>query len=216
MNHQSTQERKNYPTYYRSFEYTEVINFIHTQTTSRGIHLKYFMSFNFRKPSKKYFQQYCQNAHIKAIILRFLYGKNIPKSNRVKLFFFVEKSRYDRTLHTHLLMESLCTRSMDRMLRRMNYNGDKIFLPSIRDTDGIITNEYFEGLILNRMMDTIKNNTSALGTGKQSTDVRLIGDEMLRINYCTKEVNMKTRYSNKVYDWFDCVDVVNSDLSPIE
>jgi hypothetical protein len=66
------------------------------------------------------------------------------------------------------------------------------------------------------MMDTIKNNTSALGTGKQSTDVRLIGDEILRINYCTKEVNMKTRYSNKVYDWFDCVDVVNSDLSPIE
>lgn len=215
MNKHSAQERKlHLHSNNNSIEYTEATKWLYSYATERNIELRYFISFSYRRPSKDYYRQSLENRHIKAIILRFLYGKNIPsKDKRVKLFFFIEKNDDGNGYHCHLIMSSLCTRSIQRMCNRYEYNGDKIFIPSIirNTTKKKITDEYFEGFIINRMLRGIKDHTHSLGTGGRSTDARYIGDSRLRIGYCNKSVEYKVRYSLSKDGIFDCIDVMNSD-----
>jgi hypothetical protein len=99
------------------------------------------------------------------------------------------------------------------MCNRYEYNGDKIFIPSIiRDTTKKkITDEYFEGFIINRMLRVIMDHTHSLGTGGRSTDARYIHDSLLRIGYSNKSVEYKVRYSQSKDGIFDCIDIINSD-----
>lgn len=97
MNKQSAQERKlHLHSNNNSIEYTEATKWLYSYATERNIELRYFISFSYRRPSKDCYRGCLENRHIKAIILRFLYGKNIPsKDNRVNYSSLLKKIKME-------------------------------------------------------------------------------------------------------------------------
>ena len=159
----------------------------------------YFITLSFYKGTKSPITQYLDNQHIKKVILDFFYPNKKPK-DRIRIWFFIEKHKTGR-LHLHLLMEGI------NGLEWLKKNNRKITLQKKTLFD-IIANDFsMDDLITESLINHLKKYIFKLGKGKQSTDVKYIGDFEKRVNYLNKSI------SNFDFDGWQHIDFENSDFN---
>ena len=164
-----------------------------------GIRFRYFITLSFNKAQTSIFNQYADNQHIKKVILDFFYPNGKKPSNRIKLWFFVER-HLSGYLHLHILMEGIDG------LKWMTKNNRKITL-SKKTLFNIVARDYsMDEVITETLTNHLQTYIKRLGKGKQSCDVRKIGNIHKRVHYVNKSL------SSLDFDKWEHIDFQNSDL----
>ena len=158
----------------------------------------YFITLSFYKGTKSVLNQYKDNKHIKKVILDFFYPNKKP-NDKIRLWFFVEKHK-SGFLHLHLLMEGM--NGLEWLMRQNR----KITI-SKRTLFDIISEDYsMDDVITEALTNHLKSYIYKLGKGKNSTDIKHIGEFSKRIHYVNKSVE------NLDFDGWEHIDFENSDL----
>ena len=164
-----------------------------------GIRFRYFITLSFNKAQTSIFNQYADNQHIKKVILDFFYPNGKKPSNRIKLWFFAER-HLSGYLHLHILMEGIDG------LKWMTKNNRKITL-SKKTLFNIVARDYsMDEVITETLTNHLQTYIKRLGKGKQSCDVRKIGNIHKRVHYVNKSL------SSFDFDKWEHIDFQNSDL----
>tara|TARA_B100001250_G_C19775440_1_gene779302 strand:+ start:401 stop:1039 length:639 start_codon:yes stop_codon:yes gene_type:complete len=159
---------------------------------------RYFITLSFWKANKSVINQYLDNHHIKKVILDFFYPHRKP-NDRIKLWFFVEKHKTG-FLHLHILMEGM------NGLTWMSKFNRKITL-SKKTLYDIVSNDFsMDDVITEALTNHLKSYIYKLGKGKQSTDIRNIGEVNHRVQYLNKSLQTIE------FDKWEHIDFKNSDL----
>lgn len=115
------------------------------------------------------------------------------------MWFFVEK-HLSGYLHLHILMEG-----MDA-LTWLRKNNRRISL-SKKTLFNIIARDYsMDDVITEALTNHLQSYVRRLGTGKQSVDMRSIGNVQKRVHYVNKSL------SSLNFDGWEHIDFQNSDL----
>ena len=159
---------------------------------------RYFITLSFNRAQTSEISQYLDNHHIKKVILDFFYPNRKPE-NRIRMWFFVEK-HLSGCLHLHILMEG-----MDA-LTWLRKNNRRISL-SKRTLFNIIARDYsMDDVITEALTNHLQSYVRRLGTGKQSVDMRRVGNIQKRVHYVNKSL------SSLDFDRWEHIDFQNSDL----
>jgi hypothetical protein len=159
---------------------------------------RYFITLSFNRAQTSEISQYLDNHHIKKVILDFFYPNRKPE-NRIRMWFFVEK-HLSGYLHLHILMEG-----MDA-LTWLRKNNRRILL-SKKTLFNIIARDYsMDDVITEALTNHLQSYVRRLGTGKQSVDMRSIGNVQKRVHYVNKSL------SSLNFDGWEHIDFQNSDL----
>lgn len=164
----------------------------------RGFKFRYFLTLSFYKPQRCIINQYLDNEHIKKVILDFFYPNKKPK-NRIRFWLFVEKHK-DGDLHLHVLMEG-----MDEM-EWLGKRNRKIIIRKSTILDLIQGRQSIGEMMLKSLAHHMKRWVFRLGHGKQSFNVKDIGEVDWRIEYLNKSLD-----SWDLNGW-EHIDVENSDM----
>ena len=157
-----------------------------------------FITLSFNRAQTSEISQYLDNHHIKKVILDFFYPNRKPE-NRIRMWFFVEK-HLSGCLHLHILMEG-----MDA-LTWLRKNNRRISL-SKRTLFNIIARDYsMDDVITEALTNHLQSYVRRLGTGKQSVDMRRVGNIQKRVHYVNKSL------SSLDFDRWEHIDFQNSDL----
>jgi|TARA_R100000005_G_C4984653_1_gene193333 hypothetical protein len=164
----------------------------------RKIHFRYFITLSFTKQQTSIINQELDNRHIKRVILDFFYPNKKPK-NRVRVWFFVER-HLTGGLHLHILLEG-----MDG-LDWLGRNNRKITLSKKTLYQLLEEDISFDDVITEALTNHLQTYVKKLGRGKQSVDMRKIGNIHKRIQYVNKSLS-SIDFSN-----WEHIDFNNSDL----
>ena len=165
---------------------------------SKNIKFRYFITLSFSKGQTSAISQYLDNKHIKKVLLDFFYPNKKPK-NRIKIWFFVER-HLSGALHLHLLMEGIDG------LNWMTENNRKVSL-SKKTLFNIISRDFsMDDVITEALTNHLKTYVRRLGLGKQSVDIRGIGNIKQRVHYVNKSL------SSIGFNHWQHIDFQNSDL----
>ena len=164
----------------------------------RKIHFRYFLTLSFTKQQTCFINQYLENKHIKNVILDYFYPNRKP-SNRIKVWFFVER-HLQGGLHLHILLEG-----MDG-LTWMGTNNRKVTLKKSTIFSIAAGDVSYDDVITETLTNHLQTYIKRLGKGKQSTDIRGIGNIQSRIQYVNKTLS-SIDFSN-----WEHIDFQNSDL----
>ena len=165
----------------------------------KKLRFRYFITLSFNRAQTSEISQYLDNHHIKKVILDFFYPNGKKPENRIRLWFFVEKhsSGY---LHLHILTEG-----MDG-LAWLRKNNRRISL-SKKTLFNIIARDYsMDDVITEALTNHLQSYVRRLGTGRQSMDMRRIGNIRKRVHYVNKSL------SSLDFDGWEHIDFQNSDL----
>jgi len=165
---------------------------------SQNLKFRYFITLSFSKGQTSSIIQYLDNKHIKKVILDFFYPNKKP-SNRIKIWFFVER-HLTGALHLHLLMEGIDGLSW------MTENNRKVSL-SKRTLFNIVSRDFsMDDVITEALTNHLKTYVRRLGLGKQSVDMRGIGNIRQAVRYVNKSL------SSIEFNQWQHIDFQNSDL----
>lgn len=162
------------------------------------IEFKYFLTLSFYKAQKLVINQYLDNTHIKKVLLDFFYPNRKP-IDRIRIWFFVERHASDY-LHLHVLMEG-----MDGM-EWLSTRNRKISIKKSSLLDILNSNVSIEEVMIEAITNHLQAYVRRLGTGKQSVDMRNVGNVKTRIQYVNKSLN-----SLEFAAW-EHIDYENSDM----
>ena len=166
--------------------------------SSKNLKFRYFITLSFSKAQTSLISQYLDNRHIKKVILDFFYPNKKP-SNKVRVWFFVER-HLTGCLHLHLLMEGIDGLSW------MTENNRKVSL-SKTTLYNIVSRDFsMDDVITEALTNHLKTYVKRLGTGKQSVDIRSIGNIRQRVQYVNKSL------SSLGFNQWEHIDFQNSDL----
>lgn len=166
---------------------------------TNDIRFRYFITLSFNKAQTQVINQYLDNRHIKRVILDFFYPNGKKPSNRVRVWFFVER-HITGHLHLHLLLEGVDG------LKWISSNNRKITI-SKETLFNIVARDFcMDDVITEALTNHLKTHIRRLGKGKQSVDMRGFGDIKKRVHYVNKSLN--------TYDFnnWEHIDFENSDL----
>ena len=165
---------------------------------TKNLKFRYFITLSFSKAQVSSINQYLDNKHIKKVILDFFYPNKKP-NNRIRVWFFVEK-HLSGALHLHLLMEGIDGLSW------MTENNRKVSL-SKRTLFNIVSRDFsMDDVITEALTNHLKTYVRRLGLGKQSVDVRGIGNIHQTVHYVNKSL------SSIGFNEWQHIDFQNSDL----
>ena len=165
---------------------------------TKNLKFRYFITLSFSKGQVSSINQYLDNKHIKKVILDFFYPNKKP-DNRIRVWFFVEK-HLSGALHLHLLMEGIDGLSW------MTENNRKVSL-SKRTLFNIVSRDFsMDDVITEALTNHLKTYVRRLGLGKQSVDVRGIGNIHQTVRYVNKSL------SSIGFNEWQHIDFQNSDL----
>ena len=165
---------------------------------TKNLKFRYFITLSFSKGQVSSINQYLDNKHIKKVILDFFYPNKKP-NNRIRVWFFVEK-HLSGALHLHLLMEGIDGLSW------MTENNRKVSL-SKRTLFNIVSRDFsMDDVITEALTNHLKTYVRRLGLGKQSVDVRGIGNIHQTVRYVNKSL------SSIGFNEWQHIDFQNSDL----
>jgi hypothetical protein len=159
---------------------------------------RYFITLSFNKQQTCVINQYLENKHIKRVFLDFFYPNKKP-DNRLRIWFFVER-HLSGALHLHLLLEG-----MDG-LKWLGTNNRKVTLNKSTIYSLLAGDICFDDVITETLTNHLKTYIKRLGKGKQSVDMRKVGNIESRIQYVNKSLS-SVDFSN-----WEHIDFQNSDL----
>ena len=162
------------------------------------LRFRYFITLSFNRAQTSEISQYLDNRHIKKVILDFFYPNKKPE-NRIKIWFFVEK-HLSGSLHLHILMEGMDGLTwLRKNNRRISINKKTLF--------NIIARDYsMDDVITEALTNHLQSYVRRLGTGRQSVDMRRVGNIQKRVHYVNKSL------SSLGFDKWQHIDFQNSDL----
>ncbi len=167
------------------------------------LRFKHFITLSFNRGQTDEIGQYLDNKHIKKVILDFFYPNGKKPENRIRMWFFVERHLSGK-LHLHILIEGMDEFSW------LRFNNRKVTLRK-STLYSILSDEV---RIEEVMMETLTNHLQSyilkLGKGKQSIDIRKIGDIDKKVHYVNKSL------SSLSFDKWEHIDFENSDLEEKE
>ena len=166
--------------------------------SAQRIDFRYFITLSFNKAQTSEISQYLDNKHIKKVILDFFYPNKKPE-NRLRIWFFVEKHATGY-LHLHLLMEGV------NALSWLRKNNRKITLSKNTLFDIVARDFSMDDVITEALTNHLQTYIRRLGTGKQSVDMRKVGNIHKRVSYVNKSL------SSFEFNKWEHIDFQNSDF----
>jgi len=162
------------------------------------LRFRYFITLSFNRAQTSEISQYLDNRHIKKVILDFFYPNKKPE-NRIKIWFFVEK-HLSGSLHLHILMEGMDGLTwLRKNNRKISLNKKTLFNIIARDFS-------MDDVITEALTNHLQSYVRRLGTGRQSVDMRRVGNIQKRVHYVNKSL------SSLGFDKWQHIDFQNSDL----
>lgn len=162
------------------------------------LRFRYFITLSFNRAQRCEISQYLDNRHIKRVILDFFYPNKKPE-NRIKIWFFVEK-HLSGSLHLHILLEGMDGLTwLRKNNRRISLSKKTLFNIVARDFS-------MDDVITEALTNHLQSYVRRLGTGRQSVDMRSIGNIRQRVHYVNKSL------SSLDFDKWEHIDFQNSDL----
>lgn len=162
------------------------------------LRFRYFITLSFNRAQTSEISQYLDNRHIKKVILDFFYPNKKPE-NQIKMWFFVEK-HLSGSLHLHILMEGMDGLTwLRKNNRRISINKKTLFNIIARDFS-------MDDVITEALTNHLQSYVRRLGTGRQSVDMRRVGNIQKRVHYVNKSL------SSLGFDKWQHIDFQNSDL----
>jgi len=163
------------------------------------LRFRYFITLSFNRAQTSEISQYLDNSHIKKVILDFFYPNGKKPENRIKIWFFVEK-HLSGSLHLHILMEGMDGLTwLRKNNRKISLNKKTLF--------NIIARDYsMDDVITEALTNHLQSYVRRLGTGRQSVDMRRVGNIQKRVHYVNKSL------SSLGFDKWQHIDFQNSDL----
>ena len=162
------------------------------------LRFRYFITLSFNKAQRNEIIQYLDNKHIKKVILDFFYPNKKP-NNRIRIWFFVEK-HLSGNLHLHILMEGMDGLTwLRKNNRRISLSKKTLFNIVARDFS-------MDDVITEALTNHLQSYVRRLGTGRQSVDMRSIGNIKKRVHYINKSL------SSVDFNKWEHIDFQNSDL----
>lgn len=164
----------------------------------QNLKFRYFLTLSFNKAQSSTINQYLDNRHIKKVLIDFFYPNKKPK-NRIRFWFFVERHQ-SGYLHLHILMEGI------NGIAWLEKNNRKITIRKSTLMDIVCRDFSMEDIITEALTNHLQSYIKRLGRGKQSVDMRRIGNIQQRVQYVNKSLN-----SLDFNNW-EHIDFINSDL----
>jgi hypothetical protein len=159
---------------------------------------RYFLTLSFNKQQTCFISQYLENKHVKNVLLDFFYPNKKP-TDRIRVWFFVER-HLAGGFHLHILLEGM------NGLVWLSENNRKVTLKKSTLFALMANDIVFDEVIVETLTNHLQTYIKRLGKGKQSVDMRSIGNVETRIQYVNKSLS-GIEFSN-----WEHIDFQNSDL----
>tara|TARA_B100001250_G_C19804564_1_gene792667 strand:+ start:1339 stop:1929 length:591 start_codon:yes stop_codon:yes gene_type:complete len=164
----------------------------------KNIKFKYFITLSFYKAQVSTINQYLDNKHIKKVILDFFYPNRKPK-DRIRIWFFIERHKTDY-LHLHILMEGVDS------WKWITNNNRKITI-SKKTLFHIVGKDFkMDDVITEALTNHLQMYINKLGKGKQSVDIKKVGNIEKRVHYVNKSFSTLD-FNHWEHIDFDCSDL---------
>ena len=146
------------------------------------IRFRYFITLSFNRGQTDQIGQYLDNKHIKKVILDFFYPNGKKPENRIRMWFFLERHLSGK-LHLHILLEGM------EELNWLLFNNRKVTLKKSTLYSLVSDEVTIEEVMMETLTNHLQSYILKLGKGKQSVDIRKIGDIEKRVHYVNKSLS---------------------------
>ena len=164
----------------------------------KKLQFRYFITLSFNRAQTSIISQYLENRHIKNVLLDFFYPHKKPE-NRTRVWFFCEK-HLSGHYHLHLLLEGID--GLSWLLK----NNRKVTLSKKTLFDIVARDFSMDDVITEALTNHLQEHIKRLGKGKQSVDMRGIGNIQKRVQYVNKSLDSID------FNRWEHIDFQNSDL----